>query len=126
MSKEHIYLGRSGEEKALSFLKGQGYKILARNYRNKFGEIDIVAKDRDTLSFIEVKTRHSDRFGLAQEAVSSAKQRQISKAALVYLKDNNLLGQKARFDVVSVNYSEDNPQLDLIKNAFELDNNFTY
>jgi len=126
VSRENLYLGRSGEDVAADLLKGKGYKILVRNYKTKLGEIDIIARDKDTLAFIEVKTRHSDRFGLPQEAVSVSKQRQISKAALMFLKENNLLEKKARFDVISVVYSKDKPQLDLIKNAFELDNSFTY
>lgn len=126
MSRENLYLGRSGEDVAADLLKGKGYKILVRNYKTKLGEIDIIARDKDTLAFIEVKTRHSDRFGLPQEAVSVSKQKQISKAALMFLKENNLLEKKARFDVISVVYSKDKPQLDLIKNAFELDNSFTY
>ena len=126
MSKERIYLGRSGEEAAVRLLKENGYKILARNYKTKLGEIDIVAKDRDTFCFVEVKTRHSDRFGLGQESILGSKQRKISKVALMFLKENNLLDKKARFDVVSVIYSKDTPKLDLIKNAFELDESFTY
>jgi putative endonuclease len=126
VSKQHLYLGKSGEENAVSFLKENGYKILARNYKTKLGEIDIIAVDKDTYCFIEVKTRHSDKFGLPSEAISSIKQRQISKAALNFLKENKLLDKKARFDVVSIIYQKDAPRLDLIKNAFELDENFTY
>jgi len=126
VSKANLYLGRSGEEAAANFLKKNGYKILARNYKSRLGEIDIIAKDKDTLAFIEVKTRLSDKFGLPQEAVMKSKQRQISKAALSFLKEKNLLHEKARFDVVSVEYSQDKPKLDLIKNAFELDKSFTY
>lgn len=127
MTKQNLYLGAQGEEAAVDFLKENGYKIITRNYKTKLGEIDIVAKDKDALAFIEVKTRYSDRFGLPYEAVSRTKQRQISKAALTFLKENNLLDKKARFDVVSVIYSaEDKLKFDLIKNAFELDGNFTY
>ena len=124
MSKEHIYLGKSGEETAAGLLKKNGYKIIVRNYKSKLGEIDIIAKDKDTYCFIEVKTRHSDRFGMPSEAVLKSKQRQISKAALMFLKQNNLLDKKARFDVVSIIYSKDRPHLDLIKNAFELDERY--
>ena len=126
MSKQNLYLGKSGEESAVGFLKKNGYKILIKNYKTKLGEIDIIAHDKDTIAFIEVKTRRSDRFGLPQEAVLSTKQRQMAKAALVFLKENNLLDKKARFDVVSVMYSQGVPKLDLIKNAFELDQRFTY
>lgn len=126
MSKQHLYLGNLGEEAAVGLLKDNGYKILARNYKDRLGEIDIVARDKDTLCFIEVKTRNSLSFGLPQEAVSRAKQRQISKAALNFLKKNNLLDKKARFDVVSVVYSGGRSQLDLIKDAFDLDSSYTY
>ncbi len=126
MRKQHLATGKTGEELAAALLKDKGYKILARNYKTKLGEIDIIASDRDTFCFVEVKTRHSDRFGLPQEAVPAFQQRQISTAALTYLKENNLLDKKARFDVISVIYSQDNPRLDLIKNAFELDSSFVY
>ena len=124
MSKQNIYLGKSGEDSALNFLKENGYKILIKNYKTKLGEVDIIAYDKDTLCFIEVKTRDSLRFGSPQEAVSHFKQRQISKVALQFLKSNNLLNKKARFDVVSVIYAEDKPAFDLIKNAFELEERY--
>lgn len=121
VSKENLYLGKQGEEAAVSLLKANGYKILHRNYKTKLGEVDIIATDQDTFCFIEVKTRKTDRFGSGLEAVSGFKQRQISKAALLFLKDNNLLNKKARFDVVSVTYSDGSPKLNLIRNAFELE-----
>ena len=124
MSKQNIYLGKSGEDTALNFLKENGYKILVKNYKTKLGEVDIIAYDKGTLCFIEVKTRGSLRFGSPQEAVSHFKQRQISKVALQFLKRNNLLNKKARFDVVSVIYAEDKPEFDLIKNAFELEERY--
>jgi putative endonuclease len=117
-------LGKSGEELAVTLLKENGYKILARNFKTKIGEIDIVACDKDTISFVEVKTRQSDRFGSPMEAVSYPKRRQISKAALTYLKDNNLLNKKARFDVVSILFSDKECKSDLIKNAFELEGDY--
>jgi putative endonuclease len=126
VSKEHLYLGRSGEETACALLKKNGYKILVRNYKNRLGEIDIIACDRDTICFIEVKSRHSNKFGLPQEAIFASKQRKISRVALSYLKENNLFDKIARFDVVSVMYSGEKPRSDLIKNAFELDSGFTY
>jgi putative endonuclease len=126
VSKENLYSGKRGEELAVDYLKKHGYKILARNYKNKLGEVDIIAKDQNTYCFIEVKTRKSEKFGLPSEAVSGLKQRQISKAALCFLKENRLLDRGARFDVVSVMDRGDQPRLDLIKNAFELDSDFTY
>lgn len=126
MSRQNLILGKSGEEAAAGFLKEQGYKILKKNYKTKLGEIDIIALDKDTLCFIEVKTRSSLRFGAPKEALSGFKQRQICKSALCYLKENNNFDKKARFDVVSVTYFEDSPKFDLIKNAFELEGRFIY
>lgn len=121
MSNQNLYLGKIGEDIAASLLINNGYKILARNYKNKLGEIDIVAKDKDTFVFVEVKTRLSDKFGLPSEAVSKFKQRQIYKTAVTYLQKNNLLDKYSRFDVVSILYSHcGNHKLELIKNAFEI------
>lgn len=126
MSKQNLILGKLGEEAAVDFLKENGYKILIRNYKTKLGEVDIIAQDKDTLCFIEVKTRNSLKYGLPCEAVSDSKQRQISKAALIFLKENNHLDKKARFDVVSVICSDNSEKMSLIKNAFELSRHFTY
>ncbi len=125
MSKQNLFLGSKGEETATALLKENGYKILHRNYKTKLGEIDIIARDRDTYVFIEVKTRRTARFGSPAEAVVRNKQRQISKAALSFLKANNLLQEKARFDVVSILWGPGGkPKAGLIKNAFELDERY--
>ena len=125
MHRSNLDVGRLGENEAAGFLKARGYKIIAQNYRTRLGEIDIVARDKDAYCFIEVKVRRSDKFGLPQEAVSKIKQRQISKAALLFLKENILLEKKARFDVVSIVYTKDSPRIELIKDAFDLDESFT-
>jgi len=85
--------GKESESIAIRHLKKNGYKILEQNYRNKLGEIDIIAKDKDTLVFIEVKARKSGRFGNPKWA---------------------------RFDVVSILSAEKNPDIEIVKNAFEL------
>ena len=127
MTKERLQLGAAGEQAAALALKKAGYKILARNYKTKCGEIDIIAHDKGTLCFIEVKTRDSDVFGLPVEAVHAEKQKQIAKVALWYLKERRLLEKKARFDVVSVRWSNGlQPKVEIIKNAFELQGQFTY
>lgn len=126
MSKERIAFGKEGESMAANFLKGLGYKIVCLNYKTKLGEIDIIARDKDTVCFIEVKTRQSDRFGLPQEAVSWRKQLQVSKTAVIYLKENNLLDKKARFDVVSALNSDKGLEFSLIRNAFELSESYAY
>jgi len=106
-------------------LKSSGYKIIKQNYKTRCGEIDIVAKDKDVICFVEVKARHSIRFGQPSEAVNFRKQRQISKVAILYLKTNNLLDKPARFDVLELLYEDDKPVMSLFKNAFELNANFT-
>lgn len=126
MSKGGLELGRRGEEAACDFLKENGYKIIRKNYNTRFGQIDIIAKDKDVLCFIEVKTRRSDMYGLPQEAISRFKQRQISKVALIYLKENRLMDNKARFDVVSVLFNKKNQEISLIKDAFGLEERYAY
>jgi putative endonuclease len=118
--KNNLYLGKAGEDKAAVFLAANGYKILKRNYKTRLGEIDIIARDRETICFVEVKSRTTERFGLPQEAISKSKQRQIAKVALMFLKENNLLESFTRFDAVSVLFVPGKPKLELIKNAFDL------
>ena len=125
MSRQDLDFGKAAENAAAKFLAAQGYKILQRNYKTKFSEIDIIAEDKGVLCFVEVKARHSDMFGGPSEAVSQSKQRQISKAAICYLKESNAFGRLARFDVVTLLYAQDKPAIDLIKDAFELNSNFT-
>jgi putative endonuclease len=126
VSDRNIHLGKSGEELAGRFLKENGYQILAKNYRSRFGEIDIVAREKDCICFIEVKARKDTDFGLPQEAVDFRKQRKISKVALAYLKESRLLDAKARFDVVSVLFEGAGPRIKLTKNAFELSPQYGY
>lgn len=116
----HQKFGEKGESQAVRYLKKNGYKILEQNYRTPLGEIDIIAKEKDTIVFVEVKSRKSIRFGSPKWAVTAKKQRKISMVALYYLKTKKQTDAKARFDVVSVISNQDNPQIDVIKNAFEL------
>lgn len=125
MPSEKLKFGRLAESAAVEFLKTKGYKILQCNYRNKLGEIDIIAEDKDTICFVEVKARHSLDLGEPQEAVTFRKQRQISKAAIYYLKNNNLLERSARFDVLTLLYTDNLPKISLITDAFELNPSFT-
>jgi len=113
-------LGRSGEELALHFLKEKGYEIVERNYVCKMGEMDIIAKEKDSLVFVEVKARTSTIFGPPQLAVNLLKQRQLSKVALNFLKQKRLEDVKARFDVVAILLGPKGPEIELIKDAFEL------
>jgi putative endonuclease len=113
-------IGEKGESIAERHLKKKGYKILERNYRTKLGEIDIIAKENKTIVFVEVKTRRSWQFGSPKGAVTPAKQRKISMVALQYLKTIDRSNTKARFDVVAITATRDTPQIEIIKNAFEL------
>ncbi len=113
-------LGKRGEDIAAAFLKKKGYKLLFRNYKCSFGEIDIIAKHKKILSFIEVKTRSTKKYGLPQEAVTPAKQTKISRVALEFVQRYKMDNRAARFDVVSVQYLNDGYEIDLIENAFEL------
>jgi putative endonuclease len=105
---------------ALRFLKKRGYRIIEKNYVCKMGEMDIIAKERDTLAFIEVKTRTSTEFGPPQLAVNASKQRQLSKVALNYLKEKQLEEVKARFDVVAILLGQKGEEIELIRDAFDL------
>ncbi len=113
-------LGKKGEDLALRFLKKNGYRIIERNYVCKMGEIDIIAREKDTLVFIEVKTRTSTTFGPPQLAVNASKQRQMSKVALNFLKEKKLEDVKARFDVVAILLGPKGEEIELIKDAFDL------
>jgi len=113
-------LGKKGEELALRFLKKRGYRVLDRNYVCKMGEMDIIATEKDTLVFVEVKTRTSTTFGPPQLAVNPKKQSQMSKVALNFLKEKKLEDAKARFDVVAILFGQEGAEIELIKDAFEL------
>lgn len=99
-------LGKSGEKIALRYLEDKKYRILARNFRLFRGEIDIIALDRKTLVFVEVKTRKSTDFGMPEESVTPSKQEQIRKIAQGFLTKNNLNETECRFDVISLIFDE--------------------
>lgn len=94
--------GREGEKKAVRYLKKHGYVVLERNYRARFGEIDIVARDGNVLAFIEVKRRRNDAFGTPAEAVDAHKQKRYVLAAREYLQRTDSEDCECRFDVIEV------------------------
>lgn len=113
--------GKNNESLAVIYLKRQGYRIIEQNYRTRMGEIDIIAKDNETIAFIEVKSRSSAAFGGPKYAVTHQKKRRISKLALQYLKSIHQNQARARFDVVAISSnSGQDTTIELIKNAFEL------
>ena len=121
MTRERLNLGKMGEDLALKKIRRLGYKCVARNYTCPLGEIDIIARDGDCLVFLEIKTRKGRSIGYAKEAVDKRKQRQISKAALTYMKTNDCCDEKSRFDVVAVSIINGREEIEVIKNAFDLE-----
>ena len=113
-------IGTIGESLAVKALKKGGYRIVALNHRCKLGEIDIIAKDGDSLAFVEVKTRRTSRFGEPKMAVTPDKQRKMSMVALDYLKKTGQTNNNARFDVVAIRLFQEGPKIEIIKNAFDL------
>jgi putative endonuclease len=112
-------LGKSGEDLACTELERRGYVILARGYRSRFGEIDIIAKHLQTIVFIEVKARAGDEFGGGAAAVTPWKQRRITQMAIDYLSRNKLHDRPCRFDVVTVDVKDNGPEIVVYTNAFE-------
>ena len=120
MTQARLSLGKTGEELAARHLAERGFTILARNYRTPVGELDIIARDRRHLLFVEVKTRRSSRFGVPAEAVGAHKQRQIIRAAQWYLVSTRIPDLQPRFDVIAVIAGGGEPEITHIPNAFGL------
>ena len=112
-------LGKLGEDLAVEELERRGYAILARRYRTRCGEIDIVAQDGNTLVFVEVKARASAEFGTAAEAVTRHKQLKLVRMATDYLARMGGSVPPCRFDVVAIDDCETTPRITLFQNAFE-------
>ncbi|MDD5724442.1 MAG: YraN family protein [Syntrophales bacterium] len=112
--------GIQGEDMAVACLKKEGYRIVERNYRCLYGEVDIIAMDKKDVVFVEVKGRKSDTFGSPEEAIGQAKQKKISKVALHYLQERRLTDHNARFDVVAILFMPQGNRVKLIRNAFDL------
>ncbi len=114
--------GKLGEDLACQALERRGYVILARRYRTRFGEIDIVADEAGTVVFVEVKARRSAEFGTAAESVPGWKQRRLAAMALDYLAWADRLNDRCRFDVVAIDgIGTDRIDLKVIANAFPAD-----
>jgi putative endonuclease len=120
VTRERLDLGKWGEDLALKKVKKLGYKCIARNYRCPVGEVDLIAKDGDTLVFIEIKTRRGRSLGYAKEAVNQRKRRQLSKVALAFMKTNGCSETRARFDVVVINLDGGSQEIEVVRNAFDL------
>ena len=119
MTMQRQALGKLGEDLAVAELERRGYAILARRYRTRHGEIDIVARDGETTVFVEVKAKETAEFGTAAEAVTVHKQRRVISMAVDYLARNHLTGKPCRFDVVAVDGVGDAAVLTVYRGAFD-------
>jgi putative endonuclease len=120
VTRERLDLGKWGEDLALQKVKKLGYRCIVRNYRCPLGEVDLIARDGDTLVFVEIKTRKGRSLEYAKEAVDKRKRRQLSKVALAYMKANGYSEARARFDVVVINVEGKEEEIEVVRNAFEL------
>ena len=115
-----VEVGKVAEDTACKFLKKKGYKIIARNYRTRLGELDIVALDGETVAFVEVRSKKEGSFGPPGASINGEKSRRITRAAWNFLTKKGIRDRDCRFDVVSIVYQEGMkaPQISLFKNAF--------
>ena len=111
-------LGASGERMALEFLRRRGYRIIARNFSCRLGEIDIIARQGKTTVFVEVRTRRGTEFGLPQDSISPKKIKHLLRCAEFYIKRRGDPEGQFRFDLVGVIFGE-KPQVELIKNILD-------
>jgi len=117
---ERKLIGKKGEELAYGYLRKLGYAILEKNYRCPFGEIDIIARDKKTLVFVEVKSRTTDDFGYPEEAVGKDKQRKIVLCAQQYLLKNEKDNTPVRFDVIAIKMGNNRTEITHFKDALEI------
>ena len=119
MSRARVVFGKLGEDLACRELRRRGYAIVARRYRRKGGELDIIARDGETTVFVEVKAREGSEFGQPGEAVTGWKRRRIVDLAMEYLATHRLLNRPCRFDVVAIRLESGTPMIQVYQNAFD-------
>jgi putative endonuclease len=119
MPDNRRHLGAFGEQVAREYLEKCEYQILQQNYRCSVGEIDIVARDGDSLAFVEVRTRSSRQFGTPEESITRAKQAKLIELAESYLQEHQISNETWRIDVVAVEVDRNNKvsRIELIENA---------
>lgn len=127
MTLDKINSGKKGEQIAVLYLQQNGYKILQKNYRTKYGEIDIIADEKGCICFVEVRSRNSHGVIPIEETITRSKKSHIQKAALCYIKEYSRETVSCRFDVIFIEELDSNtPEVRLIKNAFELSTKYRY
>lgn len=112
-------LGQQGEDFGALFLEGRGHVLLARNWRGRYGELDLVSLEGKTLVFTEVKTRRGQKFGAPQNAVTRVKQQKLCLTALEFIAAHGYESSNVRFDVLALQYNCDGFKPEWIQNAFE-------
>jgi len=119
MTRARVTLGEIGENLACAELERRGYAIVARRYRCRSGEIDIIALDGPTVVFVEVKTRDGEDYGSGAEAVTWTKRRRLVSTANAFLLRQRLADRPCRFDVVAIAIGEQGPSVEVYTNAFD-------
>ncbi|MCG6158448.1 YraN family protein [Rubinisphaera margarita] len=119
--RKPVSLGRRGEDEAVKFLKRLRMRIVARNHANRFGEIDIIARDGAQLVFVEVRTRSSQDHGTPAETVNHRKQQKLTRAATAFLQRHPERTSSPRFDVVTIVWTAERriENIEHIRHAFE-------
>ncbi|MCK9425446.1 MAG: YraN family protein [Ignavibacteriaceae bacterium] len=110
--------GKEGEDLAVSFLVEKGFEIIERNYRYGKGELDIIARDKEFLVFVEVKSRESLEYGKPEEAITKRKMSQVRKITEAYLAEKDIREENIRFDVVAILFLNDEVTINHYENAF--------
>ena len=119
VSRARVTFGKLGEDLACAELERRGYAIIARRYRRRGGEIDIIARDGTTVVFVEVKTREGAEYGEPCEAVTSLKRRRMGQIAVDFLARRHLIECPCRFDVVSIVLDGERTAIEVFQNAFD-------
>ena len=114
------FIGQQAEDRALAYLQAQGMRLIQRNYRSIYGEIDLILQHRQTLVFAEVRYQRSNRFMLAAETISNSKQRKIIATARYFLARHHFSCSAMRFDVITlVGRLDDTPEITWLPSAFD-------
>ena len=118
----HLITGETAEHDACDYLRKNNLQLITRNYRCRFGEIDLIMHDQQTLVFVEVRYRKNSLYGSGAESITQAKQNKLIKTASYYLQQNNQASRySSRFDVISMSHSTstNETKIDWIKDAFQ-------
>lgn len=117
MTERRKELGKWGEQRAKEYLLSLGYTFVAANWRNRFGEIDLIMLDHETVVFVEVRTKSNHHYGYGFESVHLKKQQQMQRMASAFLHSKNWWNRSIRFDVISIDKIEEVYQLKHFKNV---------